>query len=164
MAEDKPRRRFISLGEMIALAALVVSAFGVWIAWTSSKQDGPTRIVEQRQAVALTLRGRPEDEGRALIIQPVESSHALDSLTLTVAGTAIEIGSDGRLDAGAVESALKSSDDRKGSHKLPVRIDARYIEAGSERRGGGPYTLSYQWQSGGLFGGRSLRLTRLSRG
>ena len=54
MTDERTRRRWINLGEIIALAALVVSALGVWIAWKSSSEDKPTRIVEQKSAVPLT--------------------------------------------------------------------------------------------------------------
>ena len=50
MTDEKTRRRWINLGELIALAALVISALGVWITWKNSSQDKPTRVVEQRQA------------------------------------------------------------------------------------------------------------------
>ena len=43
---------------------------------------------------------------------------------------------------------------------VPVRIDARYVEAGTDRRGGGSYVLRYKWEGGGLFGGRSLHSAR----
>jgi hypothetical protein len=164
MTDDQTRRRLINLGELIAIAALAVSAFGVWIAWKSSSEDKPTRIVEQRQAVPLTLRGTVQNEGRTLIIEPVEQSHALESLTLTIKGASpIELGSDGKLDASSVESAVGNKDDAKGAHSLPVRIDARYVEMGKDRRGGGSYVLRYRWEGGGLFGGRSLRLTGFGR-
>ena len=165
-SDRQSRRRWISLGETIALAALIVSALGVWIAWKSSSgEDKPTRIVEQRQAIPLTLRGKAQDDGRRLEITPVESSHALESLILTIKGAAaIQVGSDGVLDASDLESVLKDRDkDRKGSLSIPVRIDARYVEAGSDRRGGGNYVIRYRWESGGLFGGRSLRLSGLTR-
>jgi hypothetical protein len=164
MTDEKTRRRWINLGELIAIAALGVSAAGVWIAWKSSSEDKPTRIVEQRQAIPLTLRGRAEDDGQALEIAPIESTHALESLTLTVKGASpIEIGSDGTLRAGDVESALKS-DEAKGAHSVPVRIDTRYVEMGRDRRSSGNYVLRYRWESGGFLGGRSLRLVGLSRG
>ena len=38
-SESARRRRWITLGELIALAALIVSALGVWISWKSSGQD-----------------------------------------------------------------------------------------------------------------------------
>jgi hypothetical protein len=164
-SDRQTRRRWISLGELIALAALAVSALGVWIAWKSSSEDKATRIVEQRQSIPLTLRGSVEQDGRALVIAPVEASHALESLTLTINGASpIEIGSDGKLDAGQLESMLKDRDkDRKGSLSVPARIDARYVEAGSDRRRAGSYLLRYRWEGGGLFGGRSLRFTGFTR-
>lgn len=169
MSESEKRRRWrlINLGELIGLGALIVSGLGVWISWKSSDNDQPTNIVEQRQAIPLTLRAKPEADGRKLLISPVESSHALDSLTITLPGaTPIEVGSDGELDASDVEAALKGHDkDPKGrTLNVQTRISASYIEAGKDRHGGGSYTLRYRWEGGGLFGGRSLHLVSLSRG
>jgi hypothetical protein len=166
-SEARTRRRWITFGEFVAFAALVVSALGVWISWkNSSGADKPTRIVEQKQAIPLTLRGTPENDGRRLAITPVEPGHALESLKITiVGGPTVETGGDGELSAGDLEGALKSRDkERKGSHSVPVRIAARYVEMGADRKGGGSYVLRYRWEGGGLFGGHSLRLTGLSRG
>jgi hypothetical protein len=166
MTDERTRRRWISFGETIALAALIVSAVGVWIAYESSKNDGPTRIVEQKSAVPLALRGTVNGDGRTLTIMPADPSHALESLKVTLKGaSAIEIGGDGKLSASDVEAALKGHEKeaKDVSHNVPVRIDARYVESGADRRGGGSYTLRYKWEGGGLFGGRSLRLLGLSR-
>ena len=160
------RRRWINLGELIALAALIVSGIGVWIAWKNTNQDKPTEVVEQRSPVPLALRGTPDSEGRTLTIMPADPSHALQSLRVTIQGAPpIEIGSDGRLSASDVEAALKNRDkETKGvTHSVPVRIDARYVEIGADRHGGGSYVLRYKWEGGGLFGGRSLRLVGLAR-
>jgi len=166
-SESQRRRRWITIGELIALAALIVSAMGVWISWRSSGEDKQSRIVEQRQPIPLTLRGRREDDGRRLEISPVESSHALESLAVTLPGaTAIQVGSDGELEASDVESALKGIENQPKDRTLAVRarIDARYVEMGRDRRATGTYTLRYMWKGGGLFGGRSLHLVSLSRG
>jgi len=164
MTDERTRRRWINLGELVAIAALIVSAIGVWIAWKSSSEDKPTRVVEQRQPISLTLRGKPLDDGRRLEIAPVEASHALESLTVTIKGASpIEVGSDGDLEASSVEAVLDDRKEDKGAHGVPVRIDARYVEMGKDRHGGGSYVLRYRWEGGGIFGGRSLRLTGLSR-
>jgi hypothetical protein len=165
MSDEKTRRRWVTLGELIALAALIISAIGLWLTWKSNNEDKTTRVVEQHQAIPLTLRGKAENDGRRIEISPVESSHALESLTVTIKGAPpIEVGSDGMLDAADVESALGDRDkEAKGSHSLPVRIDTRYVEAGKDRRASGTYVLRYRWEGGGLFGGRSLRLTGFSR-
>jgi hypothetical protein len=167
MTDERTRRRWINLGELIALAALVVSALGVWIAWKSSSQDKTTRIVERRPAVPLALRGTIDADGRALTIMPADPAHGLEGLTLRIKGASpIELGSDGRLNASDLQSALK---DREKEPKdvtlsVPVRIDARYVEAGNDRSGGGSYELRYKWEGGGIFGGRSIHLMGLRRG
>ena len=167
MTDERTRRRWINLGEIIALAALVVSALGVWIAWKSSGNDKTTTVVERRSAVPLALRGTADSDGRTLTILPADPSHALESLKVTVKGAGpIDVGSDGRLPAADVESALKAreKEPKDVTQTVQVRIDARYVEDGADLRGGGSYLLRYKWQGGGLFGGRSLRLVGLSRG
>src|SRR4029079_5898019 len=126
----------------------------------------PTRVVEQRTAVPLALRGTADGDGRTLTIMPADSGHALQSLRLTIKGAQpIEVGSDGRLSANDVESALqgREKEAKDVPHSVPVRIDARYVEAGNDRRGGGSYVVRYKWEGGGLFGGRSLHLLGLAR-
>lgn len=165
-SDSERRRRWITFGELIALAALIVSGLGVWISWKSSGEDKPTRIVEQRQSIPLTLRARREDDGGTLQISPVEPGHALESLKIAIPGALpIEVGSDGELSASDVESALKAHENepKDKTLSLRVRIDARYVEAGKEKRSSGAYTLRYVWKGGGLFGGRSLRLIGLMR-
>jgi hypothetical protein len=166
MTDEKTRRRWINVGEIIALAALAVSAAGVWIAWKSSSEDKPTRIVEQRSAVPLALRGMVDGDGRTLTISPADSSHALESLTVTIKGASpIEVGSDGRLSASDVQAALRNREKeaKDVTHSVPARVTARYVESGADRRGGGTYVLRYKWEGGGLFGGRSIRFVSLTR-
>ena len=166
-AARRARLRWVTLGESIAIAALIVSAAGVWISWQSSYDDkGPTTVVEKRQAVPLALRGKPVDDGRVLEITPAEAEHALQSLNVIVAGSsAIDVGSDGELSASELESALgDKAAEGKGTHRVQVRVDARYVEAGADKTASGSYVISYRWEGGGLLGGRSLRLTGMSRG
>ena len=161
-AEAKRRRRLINLGETIALAALVISALGLWNGW-SKRDEKPAVAVEKPRSIPLVLRGKVEDDGKTLAISPVEAGHALESLTLTAPGKPpIELGGEPTLSASAVEALLPAAK-KEGTGSLRITIDARYIEAGIERRGGGGYRLDYRWAGGGLFGGRYLRLTRLTR-
>jgi hypothetical protein len=163
---ERQRRRWITLGELIALAALIVSALGVWISWKDSGHDKPAPAVEKSRAVPLILRAKAESNGASLAISPVEPDQALESLTVTLPDrTQLQVGSDGELAATDVASALKDRDKEPKDQTLAisVRMDARYVDAGTDRRGGGTYVLHYRWEGGGLFGGRSLRLVSLSR-
>lgn len=165
-SERAARRRLINMGEGIAVGALLISALGLWHEWRKDEaKPAPTAVIERQATVPLALRGRVDDGGKALLISAVEPGHALDSLTLAIAGKPpITLGSDGRLAASDLEAAVPppTKDQRAGS--VRIKIAARYVEAGKDRRGGGNYLLSYRWEGGGLFGGRSLRLTRFSRG
>jgi len=162
-SDTQTRRRWIALGEVIAIAALIVSALGLWLTWKSSSNDQPTRIVEQRQPIPLTLRGTTNNDGREIVIAPVESSHALESLNVSIdRAYPIELGSDGTLKADDVEPTLPK-DQGKGPHSIAVSIKTRYVEMGKDRTVTGKYVLRYEIEGGGLFGGRSLRFVGLSR-
>ena len=166
-AQKKSRLRWITLGEAVAIAALVISAAGLWLSWKTTGEDkGPTEVVEKKVSVSLALRGKTEDDGRVLAITPVESDHALQSLDVTVArSSAIEAGSDGELSASDLESALgDKAEDGKGTHRIRVRIATKYVEAGTDKTATGSYVISYRWEGGGLLGGRSLRFAGFTRG
>lgn len=168
MADPNPnaqRRRWINIGEIIAVAGLVISGLALWNSWGRSDDKPTATIVERQRPIPLALRGKIEDDGRTLVVTPVEPGHALDSLKLTVARRTIDAaGSDGRIAADAIEPLLDNIAAKGDSGTLPVTIDARYVEAGKDRRGGGRYRLAWRWEKGGLLGGRSLRLTGLNRG
>ena len=159
------RRRLINLGELIALAALIVSAVGVWIAWKSSNEDKPTRVVEQHQSVPLTLRATANSDGSALLIVPVNRARRSSRLPSQSKRRR-------RSSSAATASCRRATCRRRsrspkepkdGTQKCSVRIDTHYVEMGADRRGGGAYVLRYRWEGGGLFGGRSVRLLGLSR-
>jgi len=162
-AKRRSRLRWVTLGEAIAIAALIISGIGLWREF--NKPDDKPVVVEKTATIPLTLRGRAQDEGRSLEISPVENSHALQSLTLVAGKSTIELGSDGELAAKSIENAIgKPEGDSKGTQRLRVRAEARYVEAGRDKSATGSYVLTYRWEEGGLLGGRSLRLIGMSRG
>ena len=163
--DSTTRRRWIGFGETIGLAAVVISALGLWNSWRSDEAQKPSPQVEAKTAIPIAFRGKIENDGKAMTIAPVEAGHSLESLTLSVAGKpAISIGSDGRLDASDVEQLVGDSGKDRKPGSIRTRIEARYIEAGTLKRGSGRSRISYRWQDGGLFGGDKLRLTGISLG
>lgn len=160
-AKRKSRLRWITLGEAIAIAALVISGIGLWHEFT--KPNEKPVVVEKQASIPLRLRGRVVDEGRSLEITPVEPGHALQSMYVSVGGLLFEVGSDGDLKASAFEDGLRSGKEDEDTHRLRIRIQAKYVEAGADKFASGYYTLTYRWEGGGLLGRRSLRLVNLSR-
>lgn len=167
MADPTPaeqRRRWINIGEIVAVAGLTISGLALWNSW-GRDEPKPAVVIQSQRAIPLALRGKVEDDGRALVLSPVESGHALDSLTLTAPGRPpVAIGSDGRIAASDAERLLGDAADKERGGSITVTIAARYVEAGTDRSGGGRYRLSWRWEIGRLRGGRSLRLTGFSRG
>ena len=160
-SKKRSRLRWVTLGEAIAIAALILSGLGLWHEW--NKREESKVIVEKPTSIPLALGGRVTNEGRNLEISPIEDSHALQSLTIAAAGKKVETGSGGRLDSNDVESLVGDGDDTKGRQRLPVRITARYVEAGADKTATGSYVITYRWEGGGLFGGRHIRLEDFSR-
>ena len=160
-SERRARLRWITLGEAIAIAALILSGLGLWHEW--NRREEAKVIVEKPVSIPLTLRGRATDDGRRLEISPVEDQHALQSLTITAVGLKLELGSDGELSAADLEEALGKPVGGEERQRLRVRIAARYVEAGADRSASGLYVLTYKWEDAGLLGGKSLRLVGLSR-
>ena len=163
MSDPVKPKRGVSIGEGIGLAALFVSALGLWNSWRGDDKPGPTEIVEKKAAVPLVLRGRVEEEGERLIVEPVEPAHALDSLQFAFAsGKTIETGSNGALSASVVEDALADGTEKTDGQILAT-VTARYVEVGQERETKRRYAIRYRWAGGGLFEGKRLRIVDFRR-
>ena len=163
MNDPVKRKSRVSIGEGIALAALFVSALGLWNSGKGGDRPGPTEVVEKKAAVPLTLRGRIEDEGERLVVEPVETTHALESLQFAFAsGKTIETGSNGTLSAGEVENALPDQAEKTDGQILAT-VAARYVEAGQDRETKRRYAVRYRWEGGGLFEGKRLRIVDFRR-
>lgn len=158
------RRRWINLGEFVAVAGLIISALALWNSWKNSDRPAPAIVEKEPKPIPLALRGEVQNDGKRLVITPVEGSHALDSLQVSANGRNVVVGSDGKLSADDVETLLPEDVDKSRDGQFVVAIDARYVERGHDRRGGARYVLAYRWEDGGLLSGRELRLTGISRG
>jgi hypothetical protein len=164
MSDPVKPKRGVSIGEGIGLAALFVSALGLWNSWRGDDNPGPTEVVEKKAAVPLVLRGRVEEDGERLVIEPVEPTHALDSLQFAFAsGKTIETGSNGTMSAGEVEDALPDQAE-KTDGQITATVTARYVESGQERDTKRRYAIRYRWEGGGLFEGKRLRIVDFRRG
>lgn len=163
MSEPPPRKSRVSIGEGIALAALFVSALGLWNSWRGDDRPGPTEVVEKKAAVPLVLRGRVEDNGERLVIEPVEAAHALDSLKFAFAsGKTVETGGNGTLTAREVEDSLPEKAERIDGQILAT-VTSRYVESGKDREARRRYAIRYRWEGGGLFEGKRLRIVDFRR-
>lgn len=162
---EQQRKRWINIGEIVAVAGLVISGLALWNSW---KGDEPKSEVSTKDAnaIPLALRGTVEDEGKAIRLAPVESGHALEGITITAAKPAsgsASYGSDPVLSASTIETWLPKDAKNEGVGSMTLSVKATYIERGETRKAKQRYRVSYGWREGGLFGGKSVRLTGISR-
>ena len=165
--EKARRRRRIALGEAIGIAALLISALGLYNSWRNG-EDKPAVVIDRApKPIPLVLRGVLADDGKVINLAPLEESHALDQVVITARppakGTAT-FGSDPMLSAAMVETWLPDSGKREGGGTLAVDTVARYVETGETRTAKLRYRIGYEWKDGGLLRGKSVRLTGFSRG
>ncbi|HEX2624494.1 MAG TPA: hypothetical protein VHM21_04500 [Sphingomicrobium sp.] len=161
--EQKVRRRWINLGEFVAVAGLIISGLALWNSW-QREDDQPAApvVVEKERRIPLALRGTVDDDGKQVTLAAIEPGHSIDSLTITATGSATgtaSVGSGGALTAREVESWFPKDAKRDAGGTLRLTVATDYIEAGEDRTAKQLYLLSYRWSDGGLFGGKSLRLT-----
>ena len=164
---DSPKRRSINIGEIVAVGGLAISGLALWNSWRSGDKEIAEIVEEKVPQVPLALRGTVEDKGKSLRLAPAEDDHALEELTITAVSPAegsAPFGSDPMLSAALIESWLPDDVKKEGVGSLTVSVQARYIEHGESRTAKQRYRLSYGWVDGGLFDGKSLRITGISRG
>ena len=161
MADDTPaeaakrRRRWITLGETIAILALAISAASLW---DSHQQRQEERAVAAREKAApvrvapLVLTASVADEGAMLRLAAANSDRVIQTQTL-VFPTALGLDSvdtvgNPRLEAGWFAAGLRTAlgDDRK-SRRLPVGIITHYLDNGVERTDTAIYDIGHDWRS-----------------
>ena len=164
---ESPKRKFINIGEIVAVGGLAISGLALWNSWRAGDKEIAEIVGEKVPQVPLALRGTVEDKGKSLRLAPVEEDHALEELTLTAqapASGSASFGSDPMVSASLIESWLPDDAAKEGAGSLTVSVQARYIEHGETRTAKQRYRLSYGWVDGGLFSGKSLRITGIRRG
>ena len=168
----KIRRRWISLGEAVAVAAVLISAATLWNSYAERRSAEADRAAaaqkEGKVEAALVLRARPVDDGKRLTIEAVDPDQVIQSQRLILPSkldvTPIETAGDARIEARWLADALKESDAKRtaaGDLRVPVAIVSRFTSKGEMHGAAAVYQLAYV-REGHLLGGSSIRLRGLS--
>lgn len=163
------KMRWLTLGETVAIAAVVISGLGLYNSWNRAETPAPA-VGSARKASPLTLRATAQGDGARLVLSPVSAAQVVQSQTIAfpkALGVApIETTGDPRIEAGWVDAPLRraaaAKDPGAGDRRVPVLITTRYIEDDAEKTDTAIYQLGYALSEGGLFGGRHVRLRGLS--
>jgi hypothetical protein len=169
------RRRWITIGEGVAVAGVVIAGLTFWNSW-QEREDAATQRAIDRQAERTAQTARRErvmlvtvaadDDGVRFAAQ---AACALQNTTVRFP-KALGVGEqatvlDHRIETGWIDGPLLrltdgGADRREG--RLPVLIDARCIDDAGERHEAAIYDLIWRTEPGFL-GGRRLRLRGLVR-
>jgi len=170
------RRRWITLGEMLAIAAVAISGLTLWNSYSDRTHKEADRTAEERKAstraAILLLKATPTDDGRRLALAPVNADQTVQDQSIafpSALGLApVTTTGDARIEAGWFDSALKKArkargrpDESKGDERLPIAITTRYLIDGKLLTDVAIYDVGYVLE-GRLLGGSAVRLRGLS--
>jgi hypothetical protein len=159
------RRRWINLGEFVAVAGLLIAAVSLWMTWHDRQADEADKQADRKaEASERSLYVvKTSMRGNDVVIQP-DDRHALGDISVTfpaALGVAAQTSPTQTIPEGWFKSALlKATDGGADSQegKLPVLLTVNYMDGDQQRSMTGIYDIVWQTKGGGLIGGRSLKV------
>ncbi len=160
------RRRWITLGEMLALLAVSISGLTLYLNWSDKQDERADKAIASRQAsvraAKLVLNARADGDDR-LILTPAAADQIVQSQTFLFPA-ALDIApvsttGEARIEARWFDNALKRARDKAklpdnsvGDEKLPLFITTRFVVNGEAREDRAIYDIGYgisgRWLSG----------------
>ena len=168
------RRRWITLGEVLAVIGVLISALALWNSYAERRSNEAERQAEKAEKghVSRTLLLKASGSGKQLTLEPRDSEQAIRSQTILFPSppeTKVDAVGEPRSEADWVKRAGKKAHDlgRKeakgpGDARMPVAITTSFDSGGAARTETGIYDVGYKESGGGLFGGTDVELRGLS--
>lgn len=170
------RRRWINLGELVAVLALVISALTLWNSYrertTNESEHAQESAQTAKKATILILKATPDKDGRTLSLTPRSDDQAIQSQKVSFPAklglSPADTSSDARIDrdwfASALVSARKEAGvaDTPGDARLPVMVETHFLVDGAEHVDRAVYEVGYA-TSHGFLSGTDVHLRGLSR-
>jgi len=170
------RRRWINLGELVAILAVIISGLTLWNSYRERTNAEAEHAQESRQtakkATTLILKATPDKEGKILALAPRADEQAIQSQTIYFPSklglSPAETSSDARIEKNWFESALVGArkaagvEATPGDARMPVLIETHYLTDGDAHVDRAVYEVGYV-TSHSLIGGTDVHLRGLSR-
>jgi hypothetical protein len=160
-SERKRRLRFLTVAELVGIAALLIAAAGYWDSHHERALTERERAAEAQEkkaeakagALKLTflMTGSPEGAGERLKLSSVHPEQVIQTQTLTfpseIRGDAQQTTGNPRIEAGWIEGGVTKAEHARGgkgrSGRLPVAIVTSFIEDGQTKTDTALYQLGY---------------------
>lgn len=171
------RRRWINLGEVLAVAAVAISGLTFWNSYSERSHAEAEKATESKRAsvraATLLLRAEPTKDGDRLTLSTIGQDQSIQSQVIdfpTALGvTHVDTTGNARIEADWFEDGLKQArkkarrkDETVGDEQVPVAITTQFIADGDMHQDVALYDVGYALD-GRLIGGSRLRLRGLSR-
>ncbi len=167
------RRRWITLGEILAVIAVLISGLTLWNSYSERSASQAERAAEKKQeearSQALVLKA--EGRGRKLALSALDPGQAIQSQTIAFPSplgvTPIQALVEPRIEAGWIKAAVKKAHSSDGGGKamgdprMPVAITTRFVSGGRTYGDVAIYDVGYRRESS-LLGGSEIELLGLS--
>ncbi len=169
------RRRWITLGEILAVLAVLISGVTLYLNWTDKQAERADKAAQNTKAssraVALVLNATAARDDR-LLLKPVDEGQVVQSQTIRFPAALdvdpVETTGDPRIEADWFATGLKRArdkaglpDDSRGDERLPVAISTRFLANGEAHEDIALYDIGYSIK-GRLLGGHDVTLRGLS--
>jgi hypothetical protein len=169
------RRRWITLGEAVAVIAVIISGLTLWTNWSDRHDSDVAKHEDAQKATtrASTLLLVASTSGsHDLALKPASAEQSVQSQTITfptpLGVSPVETSSDPRIEAGWFDHALKKAredaglpDDSRGDEHLPVAITTHFLVDGEAHDDVAIYDIGYSI-TGHLLGGHTITLRGVS--
>ena len=168
------RRRWITLGEVLAVIGVLISALALWNSYAERRSNEAERQAEKAEkgSVSRTLLLRASGGGKRLALAPRDAEQSIRSQTIlfpSPLATRVDAVVEPRIEADWVKQAVKKAHElgRKeakgpGDARMPVAITTSFDSGGTALSETGIYDIGYKESGGGLFGGINVELKGLS--
>jgi hypothetical protein len=165
------RRRWITLGEVLAVVGVLISGLALWNSWSERSAAEADRAAQKaRQAdESRNLLLKSSGGGKRLALTAHDPDQAIQSQTLLFPspfGLGAFETAEPRIEAEWVKRATRKAQEKdgkvRGDARMPVAITTRFVADGRAFADTALYYIGYQESDGGLFGGGDVKLKGLS--
>jgi hypothetical protein len=174
-AERRSRLRWVTLGEAVAIAAVVISGIGLYTSYEDRKQDRADKAAEATRPTSpapFYLKASANGDGSALSLVPVVADHVIQGQAIRFPPafklTSVTTTSDARIEAGWFGDALKAdrhtrklAEETQGDERVPVMIETDYLAGGAPLKARAYYDIGYALE-GHFLRGSAVKLRGLS--
>ena len=153
------RRRWITLGEVLAVAAVVISGLTFWNSYRERTAAETERLAEKQdqaeRARTVLLKATAGRDGKQLLLTPADTDQVIQGLTIrfpsAIEARPIDAVIEPRIEAGWIEDVLKKVESpaaTSGDLRLPVAITTRFVVDGTTHEDVALYDVGYRIDRG----------------